>query len=80
MKIDRSIIVDMNGTAGDPFIVRSIIDLGHHLGLEVVAEGVEDHETYQALVDLGCDTIQGYYIARPLAAADVLDWLPPKSA
>jgi diguanylate cyclase (GGDEF)-like protein/PAS domain S-box-containing protein len=79
MKIDRSLIVDMNGTVGDPFIVRSIIDLGHHLGLEVVAEGVEDHETYQALADLGCDTIQGYYIARPLAAADVLACLPPKS-
>jgi EAL domain-containing protein (putative c-di-GMP-specific phosphodiesterase class I) len=79
VKIDRSFIVDLNGNRGDPFMVKSIVDLGHHLGLEIVAEGVEDHETCQTLVDLGCDTIQGYYIARPMLPADVLNWLPPQS-
>jgi EAL domain-containing protein (putative c-di-GMP-specific phosphodiesterase class I) len=80
LKIDRSFVLDLHGNPGDPVIVKSVIDLGHGLGLEVVAEGVEDRETYQALAFMGCDTIQGYYIAQPLVAADVLRWCPPESA
>jgi EAL domain-containing protein (putative c-di-GMP-specific phosphodiesterase class I) len=80
LKIDRSFVLDMHGNPGDPVIVKSVIDLGHDLGLEVAAEGVEDRETYQALAFMGCDTIQGYYIAPPLVATDVLRWCPPESA
>ena len=52
-------------------IVQSVIDLGHNLGLSIVAEGVEDEQTFAALAALDCDMAQGYYIARPLAAEAV---------
>ena len=55
-------------------IVRSTIDLGHNLGLRVVAEGVEDDRTWQTLAELGCDVVQGYRLSRPLSAADLLAW------
>jgi EAL domain-containing protein (putative c-di-GMP-specific phosphodiesterase class I) len=60
-------------------LVESTVDLGHNLGLVVVAEGVEDDSTVQALHDLGCDIAQGYHFARPLNADDFtafLDRLP----
>jgi EAL domain-containing protein (putative c-di-GMP-specific phosphodiesterase class I) len=72
VKIDRSFLVDVPGHGGDPVIVKSVIDLGHDLGLEVVAEGVEDQETCQALAFMGCDTIQGFHIAPPMSAGDVI--------
>ena len=56
-------------------IVRSTIELGHSLGMKVVAEGVEDQATYDALVELGCDRIQGFHIARPMTAEAVKIWL-----
>jgi hypothetical protein len=56
-------------------IVRSTIELGHNLGLEVVAEGVEDSATWQALLPLGCDVLQGYHISRPMPAEMTADWL-----
>ncbi len=65
LKIDRSFIADLART-GDATIVRSTIDLGHNLGLQVVAEGVEDSETAEALRHLGCDILQGYLIAPPM--------------
>jgi len=55
--------------------VRSTTDLGHHLGLQVVAEGVEDRPTFDKLGNLGCDAAQGYYMARPMAAAELGTWL-----
>jgi EAL domain-containing protein (putative c-di-GMP-specific phosphodiesterase class I) len=55
----------------DAAIVRSTIDLGHNLGLRVVAEGVEDYETWMQLVDLGCDMAQGYYVSRPVPAGQL---------
>jgi EAL domain-containing protein (putative c-di-GMP-specific phosphodiesterase class I) len=56
-------------------IVRSTIDLGHNLGLKVVAEGVEDEQTEALLREFGCDSIQGFHIARPAAAGLLGPWL-----
>ena len=53
----------------------STIDLGHNLGLQVVAEGVEDKETWQELDLLGCDAIQGYHLAKPMSASTLTAWL-----
>ena len=56
-------------------IVAAIVDLGHRLGREVVAEGVEDEATWRHLQQLGCDSAQGYWMGRPMPAADFLPWL-----
>lgn len=66
VKIDKSFVADMTSNESDLSIVRSIIELGHNLGLKVVAEGVENKATLDSLVGLGCDCCQGYYISRPL--------------
>ena len=75
LKIDRSFVMDMIANSSDNVLVRSSIDLGHNLGLSVVAEGVEDQETVQALADLGCDVLQGYHLARPVDAATTTAWI-----
>ena len=51
--------------------MRSTIDLAHNLGLRVVAEGVESHQAWTQLRELGCDLAQGFYVSRPLPAADL---------
>ncbi len=66
VKIDRSFVVDLGGTAADATIVAAVIYLSHALGMSVVAEGVETIDHVQALTALGCDYIQGYYYSRPL--------------
>src|SRR5262249_48366651 len=68
LKIDRSFVLDMLHSDNDTVLVRSSIDLGHNLGLSVVAEGVEDQATADALAELGCDQVQGYHLARPMTA------------
>ena len=75
IKIDKSFVIGMGQNQGDATIVRSTIEMGHELGLRVVAEGVEDQATWQALSQLGCDAAQGYYMSRPLSAGDLLKWL-----
>ncbi len=75
IKIDKSFIMDMLTNKKDAMIVRSVIELGHNLGLEVVAEGVETKEILDALIQLGCDEIQGYYISKPLAPIHLQNWL-----
>ncbi len=65
----------MRDVEADAAIVRSTIELAHSLGLHVVAEGVEDRATWQQLRSLGCDTIQGYYLSRPLPPHDFERWL-----
>jgi diguanylate cyclase (GGDEF)-like protein len=70
IKIDRSFVMGMN-RASDRAIVRSTIDLGHNLGLTVVAEGVEDQATLDELSRYGCDLVQGYLIGRPAATLDL---------
>jgi EAL domain-containing protein (putative c-di-GMP-specific phosphodiesterase class I) len=67
LKVDRSFVQGMGRNADDTAIVRAIVDLAHTLGLMVVAEGVEDAETWEALVGAGADVAQGYHLARPMA-------------
>jgi diguanylate cyclase (GGDEF)-like protein len=74
LKIDGSFVDAMSADAGARAIVRAVIDLSDDLGLRVVAEGVEDQATWEALAALGCDVAQGYYFAPPLGAADVAGW------
>jgi diguanylate cyclase (GGDEF)-like protein len=68
IKIDKSFVIDMPHDASDAAIVRSTIDLAHNLGLKVVAEGVESHEAWRRLEDLGCDLAQGFHVSRPVPA------------
>jgi EAL domain-containing protein (putative c-di-GMP-specific phosphodiesterase class I) len=75
LKIDRSFVMGMIDRKGDAAIVRSTIDLGHNMGLTVVAEGVETEAMLDRLTDMGCDVAQGYLISRPLAAAALEEWL-----
>jgi EAL domain-containing protein (putative c-di-GMP-specific phosphodiesterase class I) len=75
LKIDRSFIRDMVTNESDHTIVQSTIDLAHALGLQVVAEGVEDAATWVHLASTGCDQAQGYYMSRPLAAPAATEWL-----
>jgi diguanylate cyclase (GGDEF)-like protein len=75
LKIDRTFVMDMDGDGPGAAIVRSTIDLGHHLGLEVVAEGVETEEQLRELRTLGCDGAQGFHLLRPLPADEVAAWL-----
>ncbi|HEV7631457.1 MAG TPA: EAL domain-containing protein [Steroidobacteraceae bacterium] len=75
LKIDRSFISSMVGNTDLSTIVRSTIDLGHNLGLKVVAEGVETAAGLELLRQLGCDQAQGFYLSRPLFADDLALWL-----
>ncbi|HMK12983.1 MAG TPA: EAL domain-containing protein [Acidimicrobiales bacterium] len=75
IKIDQSFVTEMTRNESDRAIVRSIIDLGHSLGLDVVAEGVEDSATLAALVDMGCDRAQGYVLSAALAPEDLPAWV-----
>ncbi len=75
IKIDKSFVREMPRNGDDAAIARSIIDLGHNLGLGVVAEGVEDDATWGQLATLGCDVAQGYHISRPVPAAELARWV-----
>ena len=68
IKIDKSFVIDMQHDASDAAIVRSTIELGHNLGLVVVAEGVESPDAWLRLEEMGCDLAQGYHVSRPLPA------------
>ena len=74
IKIDRKFVKDMVTSAEDAAIVKLVIDLGYNLGLQVIAEGVEDRETLDLLASLGCDQAQGYFISRPIPADDLATW------
>jgi diguanylate cyclase (GGDEF)-like protein len=75
LKIDKSFVLNMARDESDETIVRSTIDLAHNLGLSVVAEGVENEANLRRLEELGCDSVQGYYLAEPLDAATITGWL-----
>ena len=75
LKIDRSFVKTLMDDQVNRSIVRSTVDLGHNLGLSVVAEGVEDDATLRALAELGCDVAQGYFLSRPLPAPALVAWL-----
>jgi EAL domain-containing protein (putative c-di-GMP-specific phosphodiesterase class I) len=75
LKIDRSFVTPMVKDDSDLIIVRSTINLGHDLGLRVVAEGVEDEPTLMSLRRLGADSAQGYHLAKPLSPHAFGEWL-----
>jgi EAL domain-containing protein (putative c-di-GMP-specific phosphodiesterase class I) len=75
VKIDKSFVSRMQTQESDATIVRSIIDLAGNLGLEVVAEGVEDRDACDRLADLGCDFVQGFYLAPPMTPRAFEQWL-----
>jgi len=75
IKIDKSFVLNMAADENDATIVRSIIELGHNLGLKVVAEGVENQTVLERLTALGCDYAQGYYISRPVTMEQFTAWL-----
>lgn len=75
IKIDQSFVRDMSRSKDSATIVRSTIDLVHDLGRLIVAEGVETAADWAQLAGLGCDTAQGYFIARPMPAAEFQAWL-----
>ncbi|MDO8706182.1 MAG: EAL domain-containing protein [Sulfuricaulis sp.] len=75
IKIDKSFVMDMHTNNNDAVIVRSLIGLGHNLGLSVVAEGVESAEVWDQLKVLGCDSAQGYSMSHPIPSEQLDDWL-----
>jgi diguanylate cyclase (GGDEF)-like protein len=80
LKIDKSFVCDLPDNLGHAAIVRSVVDLGHNLGLQVVAEGVETQEIVALLTATGCDVAQGYLLARPMPADDLIPWLADNRA
>jgi len=75
LKIDKSFVMSMGEREQDAVIVRSSVQLGRNLGLHVVAEGMEGEDAWRALVALGCDQAQGYFLSRPQAAEPLTGWL-----
>lgn len=75
IKIDRSFVMEMDANKGDATIVRATLNMCHDLGYEVVAEGVENQNTGDLLLSMGCDFAQGYHLARPIPQGEVMEWL-----
>jgi diguanylate cyclase (GGDEF)-like protein len=75
IKIDRSFVTNMDNDPGNAAIVRSTIDLGHNLGLKVVAEGVETQTGWAQLKALNCDSAQGYHLSRAIPATELATWI-----
>lgn len=75
IKVDKSFVRDMIDNNNDAVIVRSIISLGHNLGLNVVAEGAENSATWDQLKLRGCDSAQGYCMSRPIPADQIPEWV-----
>jgi diguanylate cyclase (GGDEF)-like protein len=75
LKIDKSFVLNMENDIGDTKIVRSTIDLGHNMGLRVVAEGIESEAVWRLLARMGCDQGQGYFMSRPMPAEQLAGWL-----
>jgi EAL domain-containing protein (putative c-di-GMP-specific phosphodiesterase class I) len=75
LKIDQSFVASMVQDDNDLTIVRSTIEMSHNLGLDVVAEGVEDATTLERLAELGCDRAQGFYLSTPVPADDLTAWV-----
>ena len=75
IKIDKSFVMEMDKNENDQIIVRSTVDLGHNLGLTVVAEGVESQVIWDRLKAMGCDSAQGYFMGRPMPAVDLEKWI-----
>ncbi len=75
LKVDRSFVAQMVASEIDMNLVRSTVNLAHNLGLQVVAEGVENPETLDALAEIDCDEAQGFHVGRPMPPGEVEGWL-----
>ena len=75
IKLDRSLIMDITHNESSRIIVKASVDMAHSLGYKVVAEGVEDTETYQLMKTLGCDELQGFWLCKPISLKAISDWL-----
>jgi len=75
LKLDRSLVTDIVTEPRDQAIVRLAIELGHSLGMVMLAEGVEDQATLDLLTSYGCDLVQGYLLSRPMPALDLPTWI-----
>jgi EAL domain-containing protein (putative c-di-GMP-specific phosphodiesterase class I) len=76
VKIDRSFVTGLcDQDSEDVAIVRAIVDLGRHLGLDVVAEGVEDQQTWDLLTSMGCDLVQGWHLSKAMPVSALVPWL-----
>ena len=80
LKLDKSLVDEVGRSARDAVITRSIVDLAHGLGMKVVAEGVEDAQTAALVAGLGCDIGQGFFFARPMPLAQLLDLMRAEAA
>ena len=80
LKIDKSFIMNMQNNENDAVIVRSTIDLAKNLGLKVVAEGIEDKDTWDLLTILRCDYAQGFYMSKPIPAHEFENWMRERQA
>jgi len=81
IKVDKSFVMAITRSAESRSVVRSIVDLGHSLGMHATAEGVEDAQVLAYLQEVGCDLAQGYYFARPMPGPEAARWRsPPASA
>jgi len=74
LKIDMAFVLHLDKNKEDQAIVRSTIELARDLGLTVVAEGVDNRTSWAILEQFGCDKLQGFYISKPLASADLIAW------
>lgn len=79
LKIDKEFVLNMRKEKRDHIIVKATIDLGHNLGLNVVAEGVETEATFNELKKLKCDMVQGYYISKPLSKEKFSQWVKSRT-
>ncbi|HET7306403.1 MAG TPA: EAL domain-containing response regulator [Gammaproteobacteria bacterium] len=75
IKADKSFVMSASRSSESRAIVKATVDLGRSLGLRTVAEGVEDIDTLDYLNEIGCDVVQGYYIARPMRAETAARWM-----
>jgi EAL domain-containing protein (putative c-di-GMP-specific phosphodiesterase class I) len=71
INIDRSFVADVNQSNDAAALVEAIISMGHSLNLKVLAEGVENGDQLQFLTELGCDEVQGFYLAQPMTSVDL---------
>jgi diguanylate cyclase (GGDEF)-like protein len=74
LKIDKSFVLAMQSDQANELIVRSVVDLGHNLGMAVIAEGVETSDVLNALCGYHCDMAQGFHVCRPISAEAFMQW------
>lgn len=79
LKIDRQLVAPIVGSEQQRRLIRSIVDIGKSQGIEVCAEGVESARHAEILRDIGCDSLQGFYFARPMPAAELVRFVRTKS-